>query len=163
DKISDARWPAGLGGPLEFFDGHAVRAAGGTSPAARRKASGRTRKADARAAGDGRASGRGECRFLQQVLDRGWREARSSQRHPARILPVDGRPHSAIRQWNGDYVARWEGDTLVVDSINFINTAGITDPRIHGQGIGQHGHLIERFRRLDADTLLYSFTIEDPD
>ena len=39
--------------------------------------------------------------------------------HSARIVPMDGRPHGAIRQWKGDSRGRWEGDTLVVDTIEF--------------------------------------------
>ena len=83
--------------------------------------------------------------------------------HSARVFPVDGRPHTGIRQWLGDSVGRWEGDTLVAETINFHNDAGVTHPRLHGNGSGPRVHLIERFRRLDANTILYSFTIDDRD
>jgi len=77
--------------------------------------------------------------------------------HEARIVPTDGRPHAgaAIRSWTGDPRGRWDGDTLVVDSTNF------TD-RTTFRGSGGNLHLVERFTRLDADTLEYRFTVEDP-
>jgi len=77
--------------------------------------------------------------------------------HEARIVPTDGRPHAgaAIRSWTGDPRGRWDGDTLVVDSTNF------TD-RTTFRGSGVNLHLVERFTRLDADTLEYRFTVEDP-
>jgi len=77
--------------------------------------------------------------------------------HDARIVPMDGRPHTgpALRKWMGDPRGRWEGDSLVVDTINF------TD-RTNFRGSGANLHLVERFTRLDADTLEYRFTVEDP-
>ena len=77
--------------------------------------------------------------------------------HDARIIPLDGRPHlpSNIRQWMGDSRGRWEGKTLVVDTTNF---TGKTNFRGSGEGL----HLVERFTRMDAGTLLYEFTVEDP-
>lgn len=77
--------------------------------------------------------------------------------HDARVVPMDGRPHhpAGVRSWMGDPRGRWEGDTLVVDSTNF------TD-RTNFRGSGASLHLVERFTRLDADTLEYRFTVEDP-
>ena len=77
--------------------------------------------------------------------------------HSTRVIPTDGRPHIAqsIRQWQGDSVGHWEGNTLVVDTTNF---TGLTAYR----GSGEKLHLIERFTRSAPDTLLYSFTVEDP-
>ena len=77
--------------------------------------------------------------------------------HEARIVPLDGRPHAspAIRQWLGDSRGRWEGDTLVVETTNFTDK---TNFRGSGEGL----HLIERFTRVDADTLDYQFTVDDP-
>ena len=82
--------------------------------------------------------------------------------HNARVVPLDGRPHGNIRQWNGDSRGRWEGDTLVVDTTNFTdkprNAAFAWSRGTEGKSM----HLVERFRRVDAETLLYEFTIEDP-
>ena len=77
--------------------------------------------------------------------------------HDARIVPLDGRPHIAddIRQWRGDSRARWEGDTLVVETANFYLETWM-------RGSSPNMHLVERFRRVDADTLLYEFTVTDP-
>jgi len=77
--------------------------------------------------------------------------------HDARIVPTDGRPHgpAAIRRFQGDSVGRWEGKTLVVDTTNF------TD-RTNFRGASDRLHLVERFTRSDADTLLYEFTVDDP-
>jgi hypothetical protein len=75
--------------------------------------------------------------------------------HEARVIPTDGRPHGTVRQWHGDSRGRWDGDTLVVETINF---TGKTNFR----GSGEHLRLVERYSRPDADTLLYRVTIEDP-
>ena len=77
--------------------------------------------------------------------------------HDARIIPLDKRPHIGpnIRQWFGDSRGRWEGDTLVVDTLNFTNKA------IY-RGSTQGLHLIERFTRINKDTVRYEFTIDDP-
>ena len=75
----------------------------------------------------------------------------------ARIIPTDGRPHLSqrIREWSGDSTGRWEGDTLVVDTTNFTGETGF-------QGSSDALHVVERFTRVDADTILYEFTVEDP-
>jgi len=77
--------------------------------------------------------------------------------HDARIIPLDGRPHlpSTVRQWMGDSRGRWEGNTLVVDTTNFTG-------KTRFRGASENLHLIERFTRSDADTILYEFTVEDP-
>ena len=74
-----------------------------------------------------------------------------------RIISTDGRPHlpHTIRQWPGDSRGRWEGDTLVVDTTNFTDKTGF-------QRSGDALHVVERFTRVDADTILYEFTVEDP-
>jgi hypothetical protein len=85
--------------------------------------------------------------------------------HDARIVPLDGRPHlrEGIRQWMGDGRGRWEGDTLVIESTNFTDKIlSFNDSSQSGMGTGKTLHLTERFRRTDADTLEYSFTVNDP-
>ena len=74
-----------------------------------------------------------------------------------RIVPIDGRPRISdhIRQFPGDSRGRWEGDTLVVETTNF------TD-KTRFQGSSEGLHVVERFTRVDADTILYQFTVDDP-
>ena len=77
--------------------------------------------------------------------------------HNARIIPMDGRSHvrANLRQWVGDSRASWEGDTLVVETTNFLRETSL-------RGSSANLHLVERFSRVDADTLLYEFTVSDP-
>jgi hypothetical protein len=77
--------------------------------------------------------------------------------HDARIVPLDGRPHGNLGQWAGDSRGRWDGDTLIVDTVNFRAAPLMTTAELSA-----NMHLVERFRRMDADTLLYEFTIDDP-
>jgi hypothetical protein len=77
--------------------------------------------------------------------------------HDARIIPLDGRPHGTVPQWLGDSRGRWDGDTLIVDTINFKEPTLMTTSEL-----SVSMHLVERFRRTAADTLLYEFTIDDP-
>jgi hypothetical protein len=87
--------------------------------------------------------------------------------HDARIIPLDGRPHLSqqIRQWLGDSRGRWEGNTLIVETTNFNN---ISDRAINGMlgvvmfGTSATARVIERFTRLDADTIDYQVTVDDP-
>src|SRR4051812_7846706 len=76
--------------------------------------------------------------------------------HETRIVPLDGRTHlsSAAPQWSGDSRGRWEGDTLVVDTVNFSRTANF-------MGAGENLHLIELFTRVSADTITYQMTFDD--
>ena len=78
--------------------------------------------------------------------------------HNARIIPVDGRPHlgSDIRQWVGDSRGHWDGDTLVVETSNFTEKTNF-------RGSGRNMRLVERFTRVGEDTLLYDYTIDDPE
>ena len=84
--------------------------------------------------------------------------------HEARIVPLDGRPHlpPGIRQWLGDSRGRWEGETLVVETTNFTDKASFSGGLTGRGGSGETFHVVERFTRVDADTLLYEFTVEDP-
>ena len=75
--------------------------------------------------------------------------------HDVRMIPTDGRAHGTTRRWLGDSVGRWEGDTFVVDTINF-------KPQVSFRGSSENLHVIERFTRTGANTILYTFTIDDP-
>ena len=75
--------------------------------------------------------------------------------HNVRIVPMDGRPHASLLQWTGDSRGRWDGDTLVVETKNFLRETSF-------RGSSQNLQLTERFTRVDAETLLYEFTVEDP-
>ncbi len=78
--------------------------------------------------------------------------------HDARIVWTDGRPHApaAIHSWLGDSRGRWQGDTLVVDTTNFTDKTNF-------RGSGSKLHLTERFRRVNATTLHYEYTVDDPE
>jgi hypothetical protein len=90
--------------------------------------------------------------------------------HEARIIPLDGRPHAPerIRQWLGDSRGRWEGRTLVVETINFNDKldGGDLQPshviQTGHRGSGKTLRLVERFTRINAETIDYRFTVEDP-
>ena len=75
--------------------------------------------------------------------------------HDVRIIPLDGRPHLPhdLRQWLGDSRGRWEGDTLVVETVNL--QAG-------GRNSSAETTLVERFTRVDAETVNYEVTVNDP-
>ncbi len=81
---------------------------------------------------------------------------RSEMIHDARIFQIGAGPHlsPSIRQYHGDSRAHWEGDTLVVSTINFSNAAfrGSTD----------NLRLTEKFRRTAEDTIEWTLTIDDP-
>ena len=74
-----------------------------------------------------------------------------------RIIPLDGRPHiqDRIRQFPGDSRGHWEGETLVVETTNFVD-------RRSYRGSTGFRHVVERFTRVGADTIRYEFTIDDP-
>jgi hypothetical protein len=73
------------------------------------------------------------------------RTIRMNQKH----VPPD------VRKWLGDSVGHWEGDTLVVDTTNF-------NSKVNFNGSSENLHVVERFRRVDANTILYRATIDDP-
>jgi len=84
--------------------------------------------------------------------------------HDARIVPLDGRPHGSVRQWLGTSRGRWEGDTLVVETKNFRpeGTAHNANVGTRLEPLDGNMQLVERFTRVDANTLNYEFTITDP-
>ena len=80
--------------------------------------------------------------------------------HDARIVPLDGRDHidEGIRQWSGDSRGYWDGDTLVVETINFTDLT----QSFASAGSSRDLFLTERFTRVDEFTINYHFTIDDP-
>ena len=86
----------------------------------------------------------------------------NEQIHDVRIIPVAGPPHLGhqIQQWMGDSRAHWDGETLVVETTNFNGKHDqIGRP---GLSSGERLTLTERFTRLDAETLIYEYTVSDP-
>ena len=75
--------------------------------------------------------------------------------HNARIIPLDDRPRSNVPQWAGESRGRWEGDALVIDTRNFHQNTSL-------RGSSPTMHLVERIKRVDANSLLYEFTVDDP-
>ena len=94
---------------------------------------------------------------LQIIQSPGYVVIELEQSHDARLIPLDGRPHlpSSIRHWQGDSRGRWEGNTLVVDVTNFTDKAPF-------RGSFENLHLVERFTRVDANTISYQLAVDDP-
>ena len=84
--------------------------------------------------------------------------------HETRVIPLDGRPHagSGVRTYMGDPRGRWEGNTLVVDTTNFV--PGQTGVGLNGNGTPTSDalHVVERFERTGPDTIQYTAIIDDP-
>jgi hypothetical protein len=96
--------------------------------------------------------------YLQIVQTRDAVMIANEMIHDVRIVPLDGRPHlpSTIRLWKGDPRGRWDGDTLVVETTNFMYPTTV-------QGATTSMRVVERFSRTDRDALRYEFTFEDPE
>jgi hypothetical protein len=77
--------------------------------------------------------------------------------HDARLVPLDGRPHTpkTIRKWLGDSRGRWDGNTLVIDTTNFTDKTNF-------RGGDENLHVVERLTRTGPGTLLYEFSIDNP-
>jgi len=101
--------------------------------------------------------GAGEGNILQIVQGPGYVALLHEIDHDTRVIPTDGRAHvpQSIREYQGDSVGHWEGNTLVVDTTNFTNLTNF-------RGSSDKLHLIERFTRTGEGTLNYQFTVEDP-
>jgi hypothetical protein len=101
--------------------------------------------------------GANEGNLLQIVQGRDYVTLLHEIDHSTRVIPTDGRAHvpQNIRQWQGDSVGHWEGQTLVVDTTNFTNLTAY-------RGSSETLHLVERFTRTADDTMIYQFTVEDP-
>jgi len=80
--------------------------------------------------------------------------------HLFRVIPTDGTPHPADPDptWMGDSVGRWEGDTLVVDTIGFNDKTELPGGYKQTEAL----HVVERFHRTDFNNLDYEATVEDP-
>jgi hypothetical protein len=77
-----------------------------------------------------------------------------------KVIPIDGRKHGdGIPTWFGDSVGRWEGDTLVIDTVNF---NGKTRLDTIGHPHSEQLHLIQRFTRPDLGHISYEVTVDDP-
>ena len=79
--------------------------------------------------------------------------------HSSRVVPLDGREHidNSIRQWMGDSRGYWEGDTLVVETKNFLRETSFRN------GLADRNLVLtERFTRVSPETLMYEVTVEDP-
>ena len=74
--------------------------------------------------------------------------------HNARIVPLDGSDHGTVPMWTGVSRGRWDGDTLVVETKNFLRETSFRNS-------SENLHLVERFRRMSDDVLVYSFTVTD--
>tara|TARA_B100002051_G_scaffold263620_1_gene287520 strand:- start:982 stop:2028 length:1047 start_codon:yes stop_codon:yes gene_type:complete len=89
--------------------------------------------------------------------------------HEVRIIPLDKSVHNdeRIKLWMGDSVARWEGNTLVVETTNFHDRGMIANSgaggRLRGVSVTEDLHLVERFTRIEEDTIIWAVTITDPD
>ena len=93
---------------------------------------------------------------LQIVQSPGYVVIFNEMVHNARIVPTDGRPHGSAPMWTGDSRGHWEGDTLVVETLNFKReTSSI-------QGSTAQTKVVERFTRVDAKTIDYQYTVSDP-
>jgi hypothetical protein len=80
--------------------------------------------------------------------------------HSARVIPLDGRPHLGknLKQWLGDSRGHWDGDTLIIETTNFRADDGV----VFMDANPDTYKITERFTRVDATTLNYEFTVEDP-
>jgi len=101
---------------------------------------------------------------LQLVHTRDYVVIHTEMIHEARVVPLNGRPHvpSSMRLWLGDSRGRWEKDTLVVETTNFTDKSSFSGNIIARGGSTAAMRLVERFTRVDRDTLLYEFTVDDP-
>jgi hypothetical protein len=102
---------------------------------------------------------------IQLVQTPGYVAILTEMIHDVRIVPLDGRPPlpGSLRQWAGVSRGRWEGDTLVVRTTNFSDKTPSFSPTVASAvGTGSTLTLTERFSRVNENTLLYEFTVDDP-
>jgi len=96
--------------------------------------------------------------YMQIVQAPGSIVIRLESMHDTRVIPLDGSPplNSSIKQWTGDSRGWWEGKTLVVETANF-------NSRRRFHGATENLKLVERFTRIDDDTIDYRLTVSDPE
>jgi hypothetical protein len=92
--------------------------------------------------------------------------------HDTRIVMMDDRPHlpANIQKWSGDSRGHWDGNTLVVETVNFTDKTptfqlplDLTNPEGNGTvGSGKNMHLTERFTLTSESQLVYEYTVNDP-
>jgi len=102
---------------------------------------------------------------VQLFQSPGWVVLLNEMVHDVRVIPVDGRDALPpnLDQWLGSSRAHWDGETLVIETTNFTDRTGSFNTSFVSWGSAEHLTLIERFTRTDADTVLYEFTVNDPD
>jgi len=101
----------------------------------------------------------------QIVQGPGWVAIRYEMVHEARLIPLDGRPHApaAQRSYMGDARGHWEGNTLVVETTNFLaHTTSVSVNGSTGPPASEELMLLERFTRVAPDAIQYSMTVNDP-
>lgn len=78
-----------------------------------------------------------------------------------RSIPIGNGTHvpDNVRLWMGDSIAKWEGDTLVIDSTNFNGKTWLNEA---GDVISYAAHIVERFTPIDGDNVMYTATVTDP-
>ena len=99
--------------------------------------------------------------FAQEYMFSGNNFVINANQHISRVIPMDRRAHlpEGIRLWMGDPIGRWEGDTLVVDSTNFNDKPRMA---LGGDFHGAEAHTVERFTMVDANTVRWTMTIDNP-
>ena len=102
---------------------------------------------------------------VQLFQSPGWVVLLNEMVHDVRVIPLDGRDAlpPTLDQWLGSSRAHWDGETLVIKTTNFTDRTGSFNTSFVSWGSAEHLTLIERFTRTDADTVLYEFTVNDPD
>ena len=85
----------------------------------------------------------------------------TNRRHTFRIIPLDGSPHvrAGVTLWMGDSRGQWEGDTLVVETTNMNDLIWFDH---QGTFMTDKARMVERFTYVDANTIHYEATFEDP-
>jgi len=81
-----------------------------------------------------------------------------SSHHPGGRAPICSPKHPSV---DGDSRGRWDGDTLVIDTTNF-NDKTVNNTYNCCGTVGANLHVVERFRRVDADTIEFQYTVDDP-